>query len=159
VRPHVSRGGDHLPVLAFEGLFATPVEKVRDVRVLLGLCATKLRFFVACENFWKDVGVRFLWEGDRKRERRVVRGHAYVSGEGSRRGPGAVELRTRGIGERLGDLTCSIGAEVEEDGRVLTSIDASVVPDDDGLDELVSFAGRVRVADGGERRGSARRVG
>ncbi len=159
VRLHVARRGNHLPVLALEGLFAAAVEEVRDVRVLLGLGAAELRLVVTREDLGEDVGGRLFGIGNGQGKPLVVRRHADVGGERRGCALGPREVREGRVGESLRDFAGAVAPEVEEDGGVLSAIDASVITYDDRLDEFVALACDVRSADRLERGGRARSVG
>ena len=66
----VVRRGEHLAVLAVEGLLAAAVEEVRHVRVLLGLGAAELLQPGARDDLGEDVRERLLREGDGEAEGR-----------------------------------------------------------------------------------------
>src|SRR5204863_3937233 len=65
----------------------------------------------------------------------------------------AIELCEVGFGERAGELTGAVGAEIEMDDRVPVG-DAVVVADDGRPDELVGLAPIAAGGDGGQRVGS-----
>ena len=58
---HLLRRGQHLAVLALEGLLPPAVEEVGDVRVLLGLRAAELREPRARDDLGEDVGDTSPW--------------------------------------------------------------------------------------------------
>jgi hypothetical protein len=129
VARHVAWRVDEDPLLPRERLLPPAVEEVRDVGVLLGLGGVELADAVLAEHLGERAVDVLLAEGDREREVLAVAGHRrQVDAE---------------LAELLRELPRPVGAEVEEDRRVLRGIETRAAVDHRRLDELVRHSGVV----------------
>ena len=148
----------HDAVLAVVRLLAAAVEKIRHVRILLGLRHAELRAAGGGNHLAEDVrkGLRRQDGSHQLVEFVGVLRHADRAGETN-------DARTREAGEiriehRAQNLPRAIGAEVEAQHAVAVP-HAAIIADHRRQDELVELLFRISVRDRGLRIGKARRVG
>ena len=137
-----------------ELLLSATVEKVCDVRVLLGFGHAVVLNLVHRKDTGQNVTRHFRRKRHRQWVRFVVHGEAdKVSVRTIRRR----EIGKAGHGDRTGDLPRAIRAKVEEDDRIavfdFADRIAVIANTNDGFDKLVGDAACVRGFDGCDRIG------
>ena len=150
-------GRDQLPVFSLERLLAAAVEEIRHVRVFLGLGGVELLQAPVGE----DLGHR-RHVLRRERDENIRKVHLVVG----QRHEGEVSNDARpresvevGLHESPGELSCTVGAKVEEDDAVAVT-HRRTVADDMRLKQLVAARGiRVTRTNGLLRAGDSRAVG
>src|SRR6185295_18034276 len=131
--------------------FSAAVEKVSNVRVLLGLGQTKVVYFINREYVGQNVPGQFRRESYGQRVSFVV---DRETNKMRVRSDWLRKIVKAGNGERARDLARAICAKVEKDHRVavLNGRYRLVIfaRDHDGLDKFIGDATLVRFSDGGQ---------